>query len=348
MSGGPVTWPSKADLVKVVDRLAGVRVALWGDMVLDEFLMGEVKRISREAPVLILDHLRSDYVPGGAANTAANIASLGATVSPVGVVGDDEAGRQLLSLLGARDIDVSGIEPVTGLITPIKTRVSGSGLHTTQQQIVRIDRGRPFALDATARRDLADRVGSRLESADALTVADYGYHSVEPDVVRRLAASLRADGRVSTVDSRWRLLEFRGASAVSPNEPEVEAMLGISLRHADVQTLGRAGADLLARLECDSVLMTRGSEGMAVYTREAKTPRLIPVYGTDEVADVTGAGDTVMAVYAVSLAAGASPLEAALLANYAGGLVVMKQGTATVSPRELRNALASHPDEAPA
>ena len=329
----------------VLDRIPDLRVTLWGDLVLDEFLMGEVKRISREAPVLILDFLRSTYVPGGAANTAANIASLGAQVIPVGVVGEDAAGGQLIEQLEKLGLDVSGILTVAGLTTPIKTRVSGSGLHTTQQQIVRIDRGGPFQLDEARQRELERLVVERVEGTEALTVADYGYDSVEPAVVRRLASDLRSAGRVATVDSRWRLLEFPGVTAVSPNEPELEAIIGVSLRRADAAALGRAGGTLLEKLGCASVLITRGSEGMAVITAGGAAPDLIPVHGTDEVADVTGAGDTVTATYSMALAAGASPLEGALLANYAGGIVVMKQGTATVSREELRRAVDTHPDE---
>jgi rfaE bifunctional protein kinase chain/domain len=326
-------------LLQILDRFPAVRLALWGDLVVDEFIDGQVNRISREAPVLILDYLRSQHIPGGAANTAANIAAVGATVVPVGVVGDDASGRALLKALEQRGMDVSRIDVIPGLDTPTKSRVSGAGLHTTRQQIVRIDRGRPHDLPPAVRRRLAATAQEAATATKGLVVVDYGYETVDPVAVRRLARSLRPRRRLVAVDSRWRVLEFSGVTTVTPNEPELEAALGISLERSDGPALGQAGDELLRRLECRSVLVTRGSHGMAVFNRPGVRPVLIPVYGTDEVADVTGAGDTVMAVYAVALAAGARPPEAARLANYAGGLVVMKHGTATVSRQELHRAI---------
>ena len=332
------TLPEGSRLREILDAFTGVSIALWGDFVLDEFLLGEVNRISREAPVLILDYVRSQYVPGGAANTAANVAALGARVIPLGVVGDDDPGQRLLDELARRGLDAGAIQAVSGQMTPVKTRVSGAGLHTTQQQIVRIDRGRPFVLDPTCRAAMAGRVEEILPDVSAVIIGDYGYGSVDPATVRRLAAGTPDHGRPVMVDSRWRLLEFEGVQAVTPNEPEVEATLGISLRGAGEPGLAQAGLELLRRLRCASVLITRGSQGMAVFSDD-QPPAFIPGHGTDAVADVTGAGDTVMATYAVALAAGATPLEAAHLANIAGGLVVMKQGTATVTADELRRVV---------
>jgi len=326
-------------LLAIVDRFPSVRLAVWGDFVVDEFLLGQVNRISREAPVLILDYLEDQRVPGGAANTAANIAALDATPVPVGVVGDDAAGHALLDIMTAQGMDVGSIMVRGDVATPTKTRISGAGLHTTRQQIVRIDRGTPHSLAPSVRRKLAATAGDIARDCAGLVVGDYGYESVDPAAVRRLARELSP--RLVAVDSRWRLLKFRGATAVTPNEPEVQAALAITLDQPGDDRLPAAGAELLKRLDCASLLITRGSKGMAVFTRRRRKPLLIPVYGTDEVADVTGAGDTVMAVYALALAAKALPHEAAHLANFAGGLVVMKQGTATVSRRELCRAIRS-------
>jgi D-glycero-beta-D-manno-heptose-7-phosphate kinase len=335
----PAPSPAARRLLDRIDALAGTRVAIWGDLVLDEFLLGEVGRISREAPVLILQYLRSEFVPGGAANTAANVASIGAIALPVGLVGDDESGKRLLDALRARGVDISGVRVVPGLATPTKTRVSGAALHTTQQQIVRIDRGGSLTPAPALARSLAASAAERGLAADALVIADYGYGTVDPVAARRIARRLRRRGRTVTVDSRWRLLEFRGATAVTPNEPEVESALGIPLRDATPRDLARAGRALGRRLSAETVVITRGRRGMAVCRRGRGPADLVPVYGTDEVADVTGAGDTVTAVFAAALASGADSLQAARLANYAGGLVVMKQGTATVTADELRRAV---------
>lgn len=336
MSTGPALHRRLLDLL---DRFPEVRLALWGDFVVDEFILGQVNRISREAPVLILDYLGENRVPGGAANTAANIAAVDAVPIPVGVVGDDPSGHALRDILSSRGMDTSAILVRPEVVTPTKTRISGAGLHTTRQQIVRIDRGRPHTLPLSLRRKLAATAGRIAGAGQGLVVGDYGYDTVEPAAVRRLSRTLSR--RLVAVDTRWRLLKYRGVTTVTPNEPEVQEALGISLQEGHEADLPSAGQELLKRLGCASLIITRGSQGMAVFHRRRKKPLLIPVYGADEVADVTGAGDTVMAVYAVSLAAGGSVEEAAHLANFAGGLVVMKQGTATVSRSELRQAVDS-------
>ncbi len=326
-------------LLALVDRFPQVRLTLWGDFVVDEFTLGQVNRISREAPVLILDYLSEHRVPGGAANTAANIAALDATPVPVGVVGDDASGHALRALLADDGMDTSAVLVRPEVVTPTKTRISGAGLHTTRQQIVRIDRGSPHCLAPALGRRLAGMAAELAGGCDGLVVGDYGYDTVEPAAVRRLARS--SSGALITVDSRWRLLKYRGVTAITPNEPEVQSALNISLQDEQENDLPAAGADLMKRLALNSLVITRGSKGMAMFTAGRRRPLLIPVFGTDEVADVTGAGDTVMAAYSISLAAGATPADAAYIANFAGGLVVMKQGTATVNRTELRRAIRS-------
>ena len=329
--------PTAARLGRLLDAFPRVRLAVWGDLVLDEFLLGDVRRISREAPVLILEYRSSEAVPGGAANTAANVAALGAHVAPIGLVGDDDGGRRLRAILGRAGAEPAGILPLSGFTTPTKTRVLGAGLHTTRQQIVRIDRGRPYEPPAPVARRLAAAALEAASAADGLVVADYGYGTVQPAAVRRLTRRLRAAGKLVVVDSRWRLLEFHGATAVTPNEPEVEAALRTTIGN-NTKRLESAGRSLLRRIGASAALITRGSEGMALF--EPRRPALhIPIYGSDQVADVTGAGDTVIATFTLALAAGATPAEASFLANYAGGIVVMKRGTATVSHGELTRAV---------
>jgi len=322
----------RSRLLSIVDRFAGRRIAVAGDFVLDRFVHGLPKRISREAPVLILKYASEQNVPGGGANTAANIASLGGLPRTAGAIGRDEEGRTLESLLARAGGDVSGLLPVEGYATPTKTRILGGGLHSIRQQVVRIDREDVLPDGPDLLEALAGRVRAACAGALVLVLSDYGYGSSRPEwigVARAASPGIRV-----LVDSRFRLAEYAGADAATPNEEELERACGETLDDSE-ERFERAGRALLARLASPALLVTRGSRGMALLPRDAATLS-IPVSGTAQVADVTGAGDTVIATFALALAAGASFVEAALLSNFAGGVVVMKTGTATVSPEELR------------
>ncbi len=326
-------------LLELVDGFARMRVAVFGDLIVDEFIYGELSRVSREAPVLILDYDSTDIVPGGAGNAATNVAALGGAAAAVGVAGRDETGRRLLDVMRRR-VNVAAVSRPAGYRTPTKTRILAGGVHSAKQQVVRIDRGtRPSFSDAD-RRALEVRLGRVCARADALLVSDYGTGMVTPAAVAR--ARTRLGGRPGKrppvlVDSRYALLGFRGMTACTPNESEVEHLLGIRIGE-NIKILEKAGRELLLRTRSHAVLITRGSRGMALFERHRPTVH-IPIFGSDQIADVTGAGDTVIATMTLALAAGASFLEAARLANYAGGLVVMKRGTATVSAEELRHAI---------
>ena len=326
-------------LLELVDGFARTRVAVFGDLIVDEFIYGELSRVSREAPVLILDYDSTDIVPGGAGNAATNVAALGGSAAAVGVAGRDETGRRLLDVMRRR-VNVGAVSRPAGYRTPTKTRILAGGVHSAKQQVVRIDRGtRPSFSDAD-RRALEVRLGQACARADALLVSDYGTGMVTPAAVARARKRLpgRPAGRPPVlVDSRYALLGFRGMTACTPNESEVEHLLGIRIGE-NVKILEKAGRELLQRTRAHAVLITRGSRGMALFERHRPTVH-IPIFGSDQIADVTGAGDTVIATMTLALAAGASFLEAARLANYAGGLVVMKRGTATVSAEELRQAI---------
>jgi rfaE bifunctional protein kinase chain/domain len=330
--------PSKDRLLAVVAAFQGRRVAVVADLVMDEFLNGRVERISREAPVLILQYEGSDLRLGGGANAVHNIKTLGGEPLPVGFVGNDVTGRSLVALLKRKRIQTLGVGRAKGYGTPLKTRILGGGFHSTRQQIVRMDRTRPLA--ETAHRwseDHVRRALARIGKVDGVLVSDYGLGLVSPEVLKLATTFARRHRAPLTADSRHALLGLEGVTAVTPNETEVEEALGVAIGH-DLKKLERAGRALQARLKTPSVLVTRGSDGMSLF--EAGEPaRHIPVFGSDEVADVTGAGDTVIATFTLALAAGATGFEAAHLANIAGGLVVMKRGTATVSARELRHAI---------
>jgi rfaE bifunctional protein kinase chain/domain len=225
------------------------------------------------------------------------------------------------------------VRAVRGVSTPVKTRILAGGVHSAKQQVVRIDRaGRRASPDLA--RHAARRLARELRRADAVILSDYGQGLVTPEVWARALADARVRRPpLVFVDSRYALLEYRGITACTPNESEVEAMLGIRIGD-DREALERAGRTLLARLDARAVLVTRGSRGMALFEPGRATDH-IPIVGSDQIADVTGAGDTVIATFALAAAAGASFADAARLANRAGGLVVMKRGTATVSAREL-------------
>jgi rfaE bifunctional protein kinase chain/domain len=325
-------------LLSLIDALAGRRVAVIGDVVADEFLYGRVARVSREAPVLILEYDTSEIVPGGAGNAANNIAALGGKALLAAVVGRDVPGRRLVAALHRR-VDSRYLIRVQDVITPVKTRILAGGIHSAKQQVVRIDRGVTTPVDAAARHAFERAAVEAVVTADAILISDYGSGLVTPSLVTRLTTALKRARREIPIllDTRHRLLEYSGLTACTPNESEVEQALGVRIND-DLKVLERAGRDILRRTRMRAVLITRGSRGMALFV--PKTPTLhIPIFGTDSIVDVTGAGDTVVSAVTLALAAGASFEHAARLANFAGGLVVMKRGTSTVAADELRAAV---------
>ncbi len=330
-----------AIVLALIDALQGRRVAVLGDIVADEFVFGRVARVSREAPVLILEYDSTDIVPGGAGNAANNVAALGGRALLAGVIGRDDAGRRLVRAFH-RNVDASRVVRMSALATPVKTRILAGGIHSAKQQVVRIDRGMGTRADrvSTAAFEVAARTAAL--GADAVLVSDYGSGLVTPAMVSRLKMALRREGHPVPVlvDSRYRLLQYRGLTACTPNESEVEHALGVRIND-DPRVLERAGRQILRETRMGAVLVTRGSRGMALFVPSRPTVH-VPIFGSDEVADVTGAGDTVMATLSLALGAGASFESAARLANYAGGLVVMKRGTATVNADELRQAVRGH------
>ena len=324
----------------LIDAFGGRRVVVVGDIIADEFIYGELSRVSREAPVLILKYDSTQIVPGGAGNAANNVAALGGRACLVGVVGREEAGRRLRANLHRR-VETGRLVRSAGYRTPTKTRILAGGVHSARQQVVRIDRDALSPVDVKIRRTFERAALSAVASCDAVLVSDYGSGLVTPSLIahikKRIARSKRRRRIPILVDSRYDLLRYRGLTACTPNETEVEQMLDVKIGD-DTRALARAARTILSRTKMAAVLLTRGSRGMALF-EPARRAQQIPIYGSDEIADVTGAGDTVIATVTLALAAGASFFEAATLANYAGGLVVMKRGTATVGAEELRHAV---------
>ncbi|MEK6684027.1 MAG: PfkB family carbohydrate kinase [Nitrospirota bacterium] len=326
-------------LRKITQQFNGKTVMVLGDFVADEYILGKTSRISREAPVLILQYASRQIVLGGAGNATANLAALGATVIPAGVIGDDETGREVTRHLKQLGVDTSLLLVQRGRVTTTKTRIMAGGRHqhTSQQQVVRIDRGEFDSSWAESEEKFLSALDEKLNHVDALVVSDYQYGVLSPRMIGKVNQIAKRGQRIITVDSRYRMLSFHGVTAVTPNEPEVEESLGIRLDDSE-EAVRAAGEKILERVESKAVLITRGSKGMALIESGGKA-EFLPVFGTDEIADVTGAGDTVIAIFTLALAGGATLPEAAQLANIGGGIVVMKRGTATVSCKELESAL---------
>jgi rfaE bifunctional protein kinase chain/domain len=320
---------------KIVDAFPQVTVTALVDLVADEFVFGEISRVSREAPVLILKHRERSVVPGGGGNAVYNLADLGVNVLPVGLVGDDEPGRLLLQRFRQKKIPISGIFKVKGYPTVTKTRILAGMTHTNHQQVVRVDREPDQPPNSHIERDLVMAAREYVRASDALLLSDYGYGAATPDIFDQVRGAAR--NIPVSVDSRYRMLQFRGVTAATPNEPEVEEALGVTIG-TDLEKLFAAGKAVIDRMKLQSLVITRGRDGMVAFERRHK-PVQIPIFGSDEVADVTGAGDTVIATFTAALAAGADTETAARLANYAGGIVVMKRGTATVGRKELADAI---------
>jgi rfaE bifunctional protein kinase chain/domain len=330
---------ARTRLLQLAEGMKGRRIVVYGDIVADRFIYGTPKRISREAPVLILRQYRDDVLLGAAGNAINNISSLGGVPIPVSVLGDDAQGRQLFDAMTAQGIDCRGVLRASRYNTPTKVRILGGMPHASRQQIVRYDIEDHCDLTDAERDQIAGVLAEQMTNADAGLISDYGYGAVTQPLAATLTGT--AGTKPVTLDSRYDLLRFSGITAATPNEEEAAEAAGTSLYNGgdDDLRLRQAGETLQAKLGCGALLITRGSRGMALFQGKDREPMLIPVYGTDQVADVTGAGDTVIATFTLALAAGSSFAEAAKIANYAGGIVVMKMGTATVSNDELHKAI---------
>jgi D-glycero-beta-D-manno-heptose-7-phosphate kinase len=338
---------SRSRLLQLTEQMKQKLIVVYGDIVADRFVYGTPKRISREAPVLILRQYRDDILLGGAGNAINNILSLGGVPMPISVLGDDIEGTKLIETMTAQGIDCSGILRTARYKTPTKVRILGGFPHAARQQIVRYDIEDQFTIEEQEAERFAWLLRDQIAIAHAALISDYGYGIVTP----ALAASLTgfSHGKPVTLDSRYDILRYPDVTAATPNEEEAANAAGIAL---DTDSNGDSNGDnirvvaetLQQSLDCEALLITRGSRGMALFERGTHDPLFIPVYGTDQVADVTGAGDTVIATFTLALAAGASYVEAAKLANYGGGIVVMKMGTATVSNEELRHAIERDED----
>ena len=329
----------KIRLLEIINNFSNKKIAVWGDFILDEYIYGYTHRISREAPVLILSFKKKEFSLGGAGNSLLNLKALGAIPFPIGVIGPNEPGKKIIQILKKKEIITNHLIIEKSCQTPVKTRILAGDKATRSQQILRIDQ----EIDIPDNKTLNNKVqGSLLSVKDdisAIIISDYNYLSVKESTFYTILPVFLDKNIPVTLDSRFRLLNFKGVTIATPNESEVEESLKIKIND-NIETLNKAGRLILKKTRSPALLVTRGSNGMVLFEKR-KTPYSVPIYGTTDIVDVTGAGDTVISVITLALACGASFKEAALLANYAGGIVVMKKGPATVTPKELKMAVIS-------
>jgi rfaE bifunctional protein kinase chain/domain len=319
--------------LELLDAFATRRIAVVGDFLLDQYLLGTTARVSREAPIVVVDYQETVNHPGGAANAAQNVTALRGAATAVGVVGADREGDALLTLLHDCGVDITSLCALPNAATSLKLRIMAGEMNAQKQQVARVDRSHKVVLDAAGRETLVHAVEAAAAACDAMLLADYGLGVLPDDVARRAIDACRARGIPVVVDSRYRAFAFRGATVATPNEVEAMAALGLE---SETELLdGKRLARSLSEAGIENVLVTRGSKGMVVCGPRGEVTS-IGIAGSRQATDVTGAGDTVAAVVSLSLAAGASLEEAARMATFAAAVVVMKRGTATASPDEVR------------
>jgi D-glycero-beta-D-manno-heptose-7-phosphate kinase len=320
---------------RIIDRFKGKNICVIGDIIADIYIFGKPYRLSREAPVVVVKYEQEMVCPGSAGNTINNLLALGAQVFPVGFIGRDEAGDKLMECFSRY-----GTIVLDGLIrhrgeTTTKTRILAGDTHTSKQQVIRIDRESTSPISRGARGLLMEKLRAIAPGMDAFVLSDYGHGTVDgkiKDFMRDIAKD-----RVVVGDSRYNLADFKGLTIITPNEAEAYT-LGCMDEASDIEGVGKK---IMSFMDVAALLITRGNRGMSLFLKDGKTYH-IPISGTDDVTDVTGAGDTVCAALTLSLAGGADFQTASRIANYAAGVVVMKRGTATLTVEELKGAMRGH------
>jgi len=323
-------------LKSIVSRFKNKKIVVWGDLILDEYIYTSAGRVSREAPVLVTEFEENEYLLGGAGNVVMNLLTLGALPLPVGFIGKDAAGDILRELLVKNGITTDYLVELDHFRTPQKSRILAGGDNTKKQQILRIDTLPPGPISERSYRKLLKTLLLVMGDCDLLILSDYLGKTVTPGIFKTLKKEF--PDRISVLDSRNHLLDFSGVNLATPNEPEFKNIFPQNKFIADDDFI-KAGSELLDKLAVDGIVLKRGQKGMLVFSRGQKT-NILDIYGTAQIVDVTGAGDTVLAVLGLGLAAGASLLDAARLANIAGGIVVMHEGAYPVGFQELLDALS--------
>jgi rfaE bifunctional protein kinase chain/domain len=315
-----------------IERFRDKRICVVGDVIADIYIYGKPHKLSREAPVLVIKYEEERVYPGSAGNTIDNLLALGAYVFPVTCVGRDAPGDRLIEHFSRQErIDLEGLIRYDGR-TVTKTRILAGDTHTSKQQVIRVDRETERPIPDSVRAGLKERLKGIIPRVDAIVLSDYEYGLIDREIIGLAAAA--AHDRIVVGDSRYNLKDFKGITLITPNESEAYALAGLpSSRDID-----EVGQRIMTFMEVRALLITRGNKGMSLFLPDGLV-RHIPISGGDEIADVTGAGDTVAAAVTLALASGAGFYDAARIANCAAGIVVMKRGTAVVTADELRKVI---------
>ena len=321
---------------ELANKFRNKRILVIGDLIADVYLNGRIARISREAPVLVLEEIGKTVVAGGAANVVANLSELGGDVYAVGMVGDDFYGEELKNILKRHKVHVEGIVTDKTRPTISKTRVIAGGRATVDQQVVRIDREDKDPLSKKVEAALIAKLDKILPNIDGIVLSDYGSATITKSI-KTLVINHAGKRKVpNIVDSRYNIGDYEGVGFVKQNDAELAAAVGIPV--TNMTSLISAGSELLKKLNANGILITRGGEGMSLFERGGAVHH-IPVTNKSEVYDVSGAGDTCIATFILGLTANFPPVMAARIANYASGIAVRKLGTSTVNIKELINVL---------
>jgi len=320
---------------EILHGFKGKKIIVWGDLILDEYIYTTTSRISREAPVLVTEFDSNEYILGGAGNVVMNLKTLGAVPIPVAFVGTNEDGKNLAKILEKNEVTTDYLVELESYRTPKKSRILSGGENTKKQQVLRIDTLNKPRIEKTAYEKIESILRELLETVDYLILSDYLNKSVMPEVLAGLTG--RFPGKTFIIDSRRNLQDFRGISIATPNEPEIKQLFP-GKKFLSQEDFFDAGAELLDRLGAKGIILKRGHKGMIVF-EQGKPPELIKIHGSSDIVDVTGAGDTVISVVSLALAAGADLVSAAKLATTAAGMVVMKEGAYPIGYHELEDEL---------
>lgn len=328
--------------IEIIDNFPRVSAAVIGDIVADVYMYGRPFKLSREAPVIVVKYEGETIVPGSAGNTINNLSKLGAKVFPIGIVGDDKEGNFLRDYFSKDGVDVAGVFVSKERGTISKTRLLAGDTHASKRQVVRIDKEISWKIPDSMEKNVLDYIDQINKKVDVWVVSDYGYDIITPKIIDKMNSIARE--KTVVADSRSRICNFVSAKIVAPNEAEAEAASGININGDD--DVLKAGRELLKKTGSEAVIITRGNRGMMLFEKTGSVEN-IPICGPNEVTDVTGAGDTVTVLLALAMPAGANFVQAARLSNYAAGVVVMKNGTATVSRPELIEIITKDLNKAP-
>lgn len=328
----------KKNIFDLIEKVKPASVLVVGDLILDQFITGEVVRMSREAPIPIVNKKKEEFIPGGASNTSNNIVALGGKAYSIGTIGNDFYGTTLVEVLNKNGVNTEGVVIDPNNPTTTKTRISAYSKQSVKQQIARYDTLPEPPLSEEVENRIIENLDTFSQNIDTILISDYKNGVISERIINKCVELANKKNKNIVVDSQDYLSKFQNALILTPNQPEAEDVVGYKITNKE--TLEKAGNDLLKMTNAQGVLITRGPEGMALFEKSGEIT-LIPAFNKREVFDVTGAGDTVVATLSLALASGLSMKEAMVLANLAASIVVRRFGTSTTSLNEMKKILLS-------